>query len=121
MNAPEVVTPWLVLITTAIGATAAIGGALVWTRRKATQTFVSAVLDAVTPLQQSIDRLSNSIVETDRNIETKLTARSTEVDGKFGAIERRLGAIEQRISKTNETVATKIPDPPPAGAGGGGE
>lgn len=102
------------------------GGAALWLRKQFVARFTEAVLEAVTPLQQAIDHLSQSISETNRNVEGALADRAVVVDralseikGSQTSIHGRLGALEARVSRGTETVVEAVQAAtPPAGDGG---
>ena len=54
VNIPETVTPWFIFISTGLGTLAAVGGALLWAKRKLAHAFVDAVNEAVDPLKREV-------------------------------------------------------------------
>ena len=116
MNLPETVTPWLVLISTSIATAAAVGAAWMWLWKRAVwPAFAGAVLDAVTPLLQSMDRLAESITQTNSNVENALAERAVQVDRKFDEIAsaqsrllNRMDRFEARQSKGTERVVAAV-------------
>lgn len=102
----ETATPVLGFIGTFVGTLTAIVVGYIALRKAAARAFTEAVTDVILPVLE--EKLNAR--------DAKAEARSTEVDEKFGSMHRELDDIKRRISKTNETVATKIPDPPGNGS-----
>jgi hypothetical protein len=122
---PETVTPWLAMFVSALTLIGLLGaGAMFAWRRVLWPAFKRGVTEAVEPLlgelkgirglaektagdlavyQQRMDQERVEVAE-------RAAGRSVEIDQAFGSVARQLVAIETRISKTNETVATKIPN-----------
>lgn len=105
VSIPETVTPWLVLGTSFLTFVGLAGAAWLWLWKRALwPAFQGGVMDAVTPLQQSIDRLASSVTLTEKRVEQTLGERSTELDGKFAALDRRLQALEIQRSRDIQRV-----------------
>jgi hypothetical protein len=131
MGVPEVVTPWLGLLTTSIAALAAIGGAYIWLRRKAEHAFVAAVREVVHPLAELVERelqadhglsMKDRVLETlalaqrtatdlpiqSKLIEEQLRVRSTIIDDRFAGLERRMASLEVRQSRDTQKVVDAV-------------
>lgn len=123
---PEAITPWLAMFVSALTLIGLLGaGAMFAWRRVLWPAFKRGVTEAVEPLLgelQGIRVLAEKTAvdlsgyqgrmdDERQQVAERAASRVTEIDEKFGSVDRKLTAIEARISKTNETVATKIPDP----------
>lgn len=127
---PETLTPWLVLVTSFIGAVTAVGVAGLWLRRQVSSVFTDAVLHAVAPLNAKVECLV-AIVERELTsngggsikdqvsatnaltvaTDQKLTARTRVIDRKIDGINeanekqiQRIGMVEVQLSKLREAI-----------------
>ena len=150
MSVPEVVTPWLTLVSTSIGTAIALAAALLWLRRKAAQAWRDAVMDVVHPLKEEVAGISKLVqLELTTNggssmkdrvratfamaeqtkadleaqtkrVEDRLTTRSAITDGKFESLERRMSALEQRQTRDTQKVIEAVEAAAPPPAAGDG-
>lgn len=106
---PETVTPWLLLFVTFMAALAAAGGAWMWIWRKALwPAFQGGVLDAVEPLRESLESLTETIKKSESVVQGKLDERSSVVDRKFEELSNRLQLLELRQSRDTQKVVEAV-------------
>ena len=106
VSVPEVVTPWLILITTIIGTTAAVSGVFFWIRRKFTALFVGAVSELLEPLysgyqliEERLDHIEETTAERHR-----VTARNfREVKGQITSVSTSVKMLEAKVAKSQES------------------
>lgn len=100
---PELITPWLILVTTSIGAIAAIGGGYYWVKRKLTGAFIDAVNDIIAPLVEVVERIEIEQGEVKEQLVKQSRERKREVDKQFVEVHTSIKMLEAKVTKSLET------------------
>ena len=102
---PERITPWLILVTTAIGTTVAVSGVFFWVRRRLTALFVEAVLEIVSPLFETVEHIKEEQIEVKTQLVRQSRERKREVDKQFVEVHTSIKMLEAKVTKSLESTS----------------